>query len=137
MERDTSWDDPQLSDGDNSSIKKQREELIKKWDVTGLLDDLKSTNKTNMASLLDGAQSCMLNDYDLAEIAASKLLKKETPNLAELMESEASILLKKEFAMLDEFNKYLVMLSEMDNIYIRRKIVLLEGFINKVKREIG
>ena len=46
-------------------------------------------------------------------------------------------LLKKEFAMLDELNKYLVMLSEMDNIYIRRKIVLLEGFINKVKREIG
>ena len=39
--------------------------------------------------------------------------------------------------MLDELNKYLVMLSEMDNIYIRRKIVLLEGFINKVKREIG
>lgn len=137
MERDTSWDDPQLSDGDNPSIKKQREELIKKWDATGLLDDLKSTNKINMASLLDGAQSCMLNDYDLAEIAASKLLKKETPNLAELMESEASILLKKEFAMLDELNKYLVMLSEMDNIYIRRKIVLLEGFINKVKREIG
>ena len=104
MERDTSWDDPQLSDGDNSSIKKQREELIKKWDATGLLDDLKSTNKTN---------------------------------IAELMESEASIFLKKEFAMLDELNKYLVMLSEMDNIYIRRKIVLLEGFINKVKREIG
>ena len=69
-----------------------------------MLDDLKSTNKTN---------------------------------IAELMESEASILLKKEFAMLDELNKYLVMLSEMDNIYIRRKIVLLEGFINKVKREIG
>ena len=104
MERDTSWDDPQLSDGDNSSIKKQREELIKKWDATGLLDDLKSTNKTN---------------------------------IAELMESESYILLKKEFAMLDELNKYLVMLSEMDNIYIRRKIVLLEGFINKVKREIG
>ena len=135
--RDTSWDDPQLSDGDSPSIKKQREELIKKWDATGLLDSLNQPNKINMASLLDGAQSCMLNDYDLAEIAASKLLKKETPNLAELMESEASILLKKEFAMLDELNKYLVMLSEMDNIYIRRKIVLLEGFINKVKREIG
>ena len=69
MTRDTSWDDPQLSDGDSPSIKKQREELIKKWDATGLLDDLKSTNKTN---------------------------------IAELMESEASILLKKEILKIPE-----------------------------------
>ena len=135
--RDTSWDEPQLSDGDFSPLKKQREDIVKKWERSGLLDSLNQPNKINIASLLDGAQSCMLNEDDLAEIAASKLLKKETPNLAELMESEASVLLKKEFAMLDELNKYLVMLSEMDNIYIRRKIVLLEGFINKVKREIG
>ena len=103
MERDTSWDDPQLSDGDNSSIKKQREELIKKWDATGLLDDLKSTNKTN---------------------------------IAELMESEASVLLKKEILNMDELNDYLRMLADMNNIGIRRKLVLLEGFINKVRREI-
>jgi hypothetical protein len=135
--RDTSWDEPQLSDGDFSPLKKQREGIVKKWERSGLLDSLNQPNKINIASLLDGAQSCMLNEDDLAEIASSKLLKKETPNLAELMESEASVLLKKEFAMLDELNKYLVMLSEMDNIYIRRKIVLLEGFINKVKREIG
>jgi hypothetical protein len=103
MERDTSWDEPQLSDGDNSSIKKQREELIKKWEATGLLDDLKSTNKTN---------------------------------IAELMESEASVLLKKEILNMDELNDYLRMLADMKNIGIRRKLVLLEGFINKVRREI-
>jgi hypothetical protein len=135
--RDTSWDEPQLSDGDFAPLKKQRGAILKKWEASGLLDSLNQPNKINIASLLEGAQSCMLNEDDLAEIVASKLLKKETPNLAELMESEASVLLKKEFAMLDELNKYLVMLSEMDNIYIRRKIVLLEGFINKVKREIG
>ena len=103
MARDTSWDDPQLSDGDNPSIKKQREELIKKWDATGLLDDLKPTNKIN---------------------------------IAELMESEASILLKKEILNMDELNDYLRMLADMDNIGIRRKLVLLEGYINKVKKDI-
>lgn len=123
--RDTSWDDPQLSDGDFATLKKQREDIIKKWEATGLLDGLNQPNKKNIAEILDGKPTQMLND------------KSDKPNMAELMESEASVLLKKEFAMLDELNKYLVMLSEMDNIYIRRKIVLLEGFINKVKREIG
>jgi hypothetical protein len=104
MARDTSWDDPQLSDGDNPPIKKQREELIKKWDATGLLDDLKSTNKTS---------------------------------IAELMESEASILLKKEILNMDELNDYLRMLSDMDNIGIRRKLVLLEGYVNNIKKDIG
>ena len=131
--RDTSWDEPQLSDGDFAPLKKQRGAILKKWEASGLLDSLNQPNKINMASLLDGAQSCMLNDYDLAEIAASKLLKKETPNLAELMESEASVLLKKEIANLDDLNDYLRMLADMDKIGIRRKIVLLEGFINKIK----
>jgi predicted RNA-binding protein with EMAP domain len=134
--RDTSWDEPQLSDGDFSPLKKQREELIKKWERSGLLDSLNQPNKTNIASLLDGAQSCMLNEDDLAEIEASKLLKKETPNLAELLESEASVLLKKEILNMDELNYYLIMLADMKNIGIRRKLVLLEGFINKVRREI-
>ena len=105
MTRDTSWDDPQLSDGDNPSIKKQREELIKKWEVTGLLDNL--------------------DEY------------KTKKNVAELMESEASKLLKKEIASLDDLNDYLRMLADMDNIGIRRKLVLLEGYISKIKREIG
>ena len=104
MERDTSWDDPQLSDGDNPSIKKQREEIIKKWEATGLLDDLKPTNKIN---------------------------------IAELMESEASVLLKKEIASLDDLNDYLRMLADMDNIGIQRKLVLLEGYVNKIKKDIG
>lgn len=104
MERDTSWDDPQLSDGDNPSIKKQREEIIKKWEATGLLDDLKPTNKIN---------------------------------IAELMVSEASVLLKKEIASLDDLNDYLRMLADMDNIGIQRKLVLLEGYVNKIKKDIG
>jgi hypothetical protein len=128
MERDTSWDNPQLSDGDFAPLKKQREDIIKKWEASGLLDDLNQSDKKNIAEILDGKPSQMLND--LSD-------KSDKPNMAELLESEASVLLKKEFAMLDELNKYLVMLSEMDNIYIRKKIVLLEGFINKVKREIG
>lgn len=104
MERDTSWDDPQLSDGDCSPIKKQREEIIKKWADAGLLDDLKPTNKIN---------------------------------IAELMESEASVLLKKEIASLDDLNDYLKMLADMDNIGIQRKLVLLEGYVNKIKKDIG
>ena len=131
--RDTSWDEPQLSDGDFTPLKKQREDIVKKWERSGLLDSLNQPNKINTASLLDGAQSCMLNDADLAEIEASKLLKKKTSNLAELMESEASVLLKKEIANLDDLNDYLRMLADMDKIGIRRKIVLLEGFINKIK----
>ena len=138
MERDTSWDDPQLSDGDFSPLKKQREDIFKKWERSGLLDSLNQPNKINMASLLDGAQSCMLNEADLVEV-----VKKENENLdekptttksmAELMESEASVLLKKEIANLDDLNDYLRILADMDKIGIRRKIVLLEGFINKIK----
>jgi hypothetical protein len=35
---------------------------------------------------------------------------------------------------LDELNDYLRLLSDMDNIGIRRKIVLLEGYIHKLKK---
>ena len=34
---------------------------------------------------------------------------------------------------LEEFNDYLRMLADMENVTIRRKIVLLEGYINVVK----
>ena len=34
---------------------------------------------------------------------------------------------------LEEFNDYLRMLADMDKVGIRRKIVLLEGYINIVK----
>ena len=34
---------------------------------------------------------------------------------------------------LEELNDYLIMLAEMDKIGIRRKIVLLEGYIHKIK----
>ena len=58
------------------------------------------------------------------------------PNMAELMESEASKLLKEEFNQLDDLNDYLRMLADMDKIGIRRKIVLLEGYINKIRNNI-
>ncbi len=34
---------------------------------------------------------------------------------------------------LEELNDYLIMLADMDKVGIRRKIVLLEGYINIVK----
>jgi len=37
---------------------------------------------------------------------------------------------------LEELNDYLKMLSDMDKIGIRRKIVLLEGYIHKLKNNI-
>ena len=37
---------------------------------------------------------------------------------------------------LEELNDYLIMLAEMDKIGIRRKIVLLEGYINKVRNQL-
>ena len=36
---------------------------------------------------------------------------------------------------LEELNDYLKMLSDMDKIGIRRKIVLLEGYINKIRNQ--
>jgi hypothetical protein len=56
------------------------------------------------------------------------------PNMAELMESEASKLLKEEFNQLDDLNDYLRMLADMDKIGIRRKIVLIEGYIDNLKK---
>jgi hypothetical protein len=38
---------------------------------------------------------------------------------------------------LDELNDYLRMLADMDRIGIRRKITLLEGYINKIKADVG
>lgn len=56
------------------------------------------------------------------------------PNMVELMESEASKLLKEEFNQLDDLNDYLRMLADMDKIGIRRKIVLIEGYIDNLKK---
>jgi hypothetical protein len=129
MERDTSWDDPQLSDGDipirqQNALKNTFPEVVEKWQATGLLDGLNQPDKKNIAEILDGKPSQMLND------------KSDKPNMVELMESEASKLLKEEFNQLDELNDYLKMLADMDKIGIRRKIVLLEGYINKIKNNI-
>lgn len=102
-----------------SDLKKQRKEILNNWEATGLLDGLGEYKpKENLALLLDGAPRAFLNPSDL-------------------LESEASNLLKKEILHMDELNDYLRMLADMNNIGIRRKLVLLEGYINKVKRQIN
>ena len=103
------------------SFNKLREETIKKWEATGLLDGLDKdmtfkTQKVNLALLLEGAQSCILNNGDIP-IRQKNAIKNtfpevvekwdkksnisDKPNMAELMESEASKLLKEEFSQLD------------------------------------
>ena len=37
---------------------------------------------------------------------------------------------------LEELNDYLIMLAKMDTIGVRRKLVLMEGYINKIKSQI-
>ena len=103
----------------------QRAGIIKKWKESGLLDGLSSNspNKVNLATLLDGKSSCLINELNT---------EPSKPNMAELMESEASKLLKEEFNQLEELNEYLRLLADMDNIGIRRKLFLLEGYMNKV-----
>ena len=76
MERDTSWDDPQLSDGD-------------------------------------------------MPIRQQNALKNTFPDLEIQKEVETQTLL-------EELNDYLRLLADMDNIGIRRKLFLLEGYMNKV-----
>jgi hypothetical protein len=80
MERDTSWDDPQLSDGD-------------------------------------------------MPIRQQNAFKNTFPDIEIQKEVEPQ-------SQLDELNDYLKMLSDMDKIGIRRKIVLLEGYIHKLKNGI-
>lgn len=53
-------------------------------------------------------------------------LKNTFPDLEIQKEVEPQIQLK-------ELNDYLRMLANMDKIGIRRKVVLLEGYINKIK----
>jgi hypothetical protein len=38
---------------------------------------------------------------------------------------------------LDELNEYLRMLADMDRIGIRRKIVLLEGYLRRIKNGVN
>ena len=76
MNRDTSWDDPQLSDGD-------------------------------------------------IPIRQKNALKNTFPDLEIQKEVEPQ-------TQLDELNDYLRMLADMDKIGIRRKLFLLEGYMNKV-----
>jgi len=84
--RDTSWDDPQLSDGD-------------------------------------------------MPIRMKNAINNTFPSMKNIPPPPA----KKEVTLqnnLEELNDYLRMLADMDKIGIRRKIVLLEGYINKIKNSI-
>ena len=76
MTRDTSWDDPQLSDGD-------------------------------------------------MPIRQQNALKNTFPDMEIQKEVEPQ-------TQLEELNDYLRLLADMDNIGIRRKLFLLEGYMNKV-----
>lgn len=78
MKRDTSWDDPQLSDSD---MPIRMENAIK-------------------------------NTFPNLDLDIIKNLEPQTK--------------------LDEFNDYLRLLADMDNINLKRKIVLLEGYIEKI-----
>jgi hypothetical protein len=53
-------------------------------------------------------------------------------DMGSLLEGQDSQLLKEEFNQLEELNDYLRLLADMDNIGIRRKLFLLEGYMNKV-----
>ena len=127
------------------SFKNLREETIKKWEDTGLLDGLDKdmtfkTQKVNLSGLMESdipirQQNAIKNTFpEVVEKWDKKLNISDKLNMAELMESEASKLLKEEFNQLDELNDYLRMLADMDKISIRRKIVLLEGYVNKIKQ---
>lgn len=80
MERDTSWDDPQLSDGD-------------------------------------------------MPIRMKNAIKNTFPD----MEIQKEI---KPQSQLEEMNDYLRLLADMDKIGIRRKLFLLEGYMNKVVNQL-
>jgi hypothetical protein len=57
-------------------------------------------------------------------------------DMGSLLEGQDSQLLKEQINQLEELNDYLRMLADMDKIGIRRKIVLLEGYIHKLKNNI-
>jgi hypothetical protein len=89
-----------------------------------------------MEELSNRHKNALKNTFpEFVEKWDKKLNISDKPNgqeIAELMESEASKLLKEEFNQLEELNEYLRLLADMDNIGIRRKLFLLEGYMNKV-----
>jgi hypothetical protein len=104
------------------AFKKLREETIKKWEATGLLDGLDKdmtfkTQKVNLSGLMESDMP----------IRQQNVLKNTFPDIEIQKEVEPQ-------TQLEELNDYLKMLADMDKIGIRRKIVLLEGYINKIKK---
>jgi hypothetical protein len=106
------------------SFNKLREETIKKWEDTGLLDRLDKdmtfkTQKVNLSGLMESDMP----------IRQQNALKNTFPDIEIQKEVEPQ-------TQLEELNDYLKMLADMDKIGIRRKIVLLERYINKIKNNI-
>ena len=105
-------------------FKNLREETIKKLEDTGLLDGLDKdmtfkTQKVNLSGLMESDMP----------IRQQNALKNTFPDIEIQKEVEPQ-------TQLDELNNYLKMLADMDKIGIRRKIVLLERYINKIKNNI-
>ena len=115
-------DDVRFGPSDNNPPKRDISELFKDGDMPIRQQNALKNTFPEVVEKWDK----MLNISD----------KPNGQKIAELMESEASKLLKEEFNQLDELNDYLKMLADMDKIGIRRKIVLLEGYINKIKNSI-
>jgi short-subunit dehydrogenase involved in D-alanine esterification of teichoic acids len=80
MERDTSWDNPQLSDGDMPIRMK----------------------------------NAIKNTFPDMDMEVQKGISPQT--------------------QLDEFNDYLRLLADMDNINLKRKFVLIEGYIKHISK---
>jgi hypothetical protein len=105
------------------AFKNLREETIKKLEDTGLLDGLDKdmtfkTQKVNLSGLMESDMP----------IRQQNALKNTFPDIEIQKEVEPQ-------TQLEELNDYLKMLADMDKIGIRRKIVLLEGYINKIKSQ--
>jgi hypothetical protein len=105
-------------------FKNLREETIKKLEDTGLLDGLDKdmtfkTQKVNLSGLMESDMP----------IRQQNALKNTFPDIEIQKEVEPQ-------TQLEELNDYLKMLADMDKIGIRRKIVLLERYINKIKNNI-
>ena len=119
------------------AFKKLREETIKKWEATGLLDGLDKdmTDKTRVIPTVPPSDRERMNEG----VDRPKQNPQPQPQPNALKNTFPDIEIQKEVepqSQLDELNDYLKMLADMDKIGIRRKIVLLEGYINKIKNNI-
>lgn len=121
-------------DKDISALGNVKQECLKTGVDINLIIKNKFTNVSNSWGLTYNQTENDWNDPQLSDgdmpIRQMNAIKNTFPDLEIQKEVEPQ-------TQLDELNDYLVMLSEMDKIGIRRKIVLLEGYINKIKNNIN